>query len=369
MRKKILISILVIGTVTLGTIKLSRSFFSDTETSAGNVLQAGKLDLLVNGENNPVGIVNIQDLKPGDDQIINKTLYVDFNPAKIWLHLKDLTSEQGTQTEPEELEEGESPKWDIENYLEYDLIVGETPIISAEDHVPLTEATSCWIPLGQIPGAIDVTVKQSFHFDPSVTNWAQGDKLTFTEEFFAQQITDPSIPNTGTGRVWNPDTKRCEFSCTEAWADGSQDVNQAKRKDGTAVLATRSNPSQALIAQTSGAQFDSVVTEGTFFSLGFGGNITLSFTNPVFNIPGPDLTIFEVTGGTSYPEERVSVEAKLNSGDGWTLLAPSLLRDASFDLGILSSAKYFRITDISNSALFESTADGYDLDGLKIICE
>ena len=65
------------------------------------------LDLLVNGQDNPVGIVDLDDMKPGDDRYVDKDLYVKGKDAKIFMHLKDLASFQGTQTEPEEEEEAE----------------------------------------------------------------------------------------------------------------------------------------------------------------------------------------------------------------------------------------------------------------------
>ena len=52
----------------------------------------------------------------------------------------------------------------------------------------------------------------------------------------------------------------------------------------------------------------------TFYSLGFGGNIIISFDCPIVNGAGSDLKIFEVTNGP-YPLETATVEA---SQDGTT---------------------------------------------------
>ena len=139
---------------------------------------------------------------------------------------------------------------------------------------------------------------------------------------------------------------------------------QALRKNDTAVLANRSDPAEALGApESSGTPFDSHVITGTFFSLGFGGGIILGFDDFIINTPGDDITIFEVTGGSSYPEEEITVEASQNGTD-WTALG-TVIRDGSVDLGVLPWAKFVRITDISNIAPFESTADAYDLDAVK----
>lgn len=151
------------------------------------------------------------------------------------------------------------------------------------------------------------------------------------------------------------------------WADTVTSFSQGLRKNGTPVLANRSNPNTALgPAQTTGAQFDSTVTVGTFVSLGFGGTITLGFNEPIANGPGSDIAIYEVTGGTSSPAERVRVEASVD-GVAWTLLAGGVTRDANVNLGSLQIANYVRLTDVSNPSPFEDTADGYDLDAVRAI--
>lgn len=139
---------------------------------------------------------------------------------------------------------------------------------------------------------------------------------------------------------------------------------QALRKNGTVVLTDRSDPGEALGSpETSGNPFDSPVVNGTFFSLGFGGNVVLGFDDFIVNEPGDDITVYEVTGGSSYPEEKVVVEAS-QDGLAWVGLG-TILRDDSVDLGALPWAKFVRLTDVSDSGLFEATADAYDLDAVE----
>ncbi len=179
------------------------SFFS---SSSGT----GAIDLYVNGKKDPPPVVVLSDLKPGDDREVLKDLYAKCKaPAKIYLHLKDVSSTQGFQTEPEIQEENGTPKFDVPNYINYDLRLAKNTIISLQDHTLFTDAVSCWIPIGVIQPNTHVPLYQSFHFDPGVTNWAQGDKTTFTEEFLAVDATDTTVPSTGTGRVWDPNLKKC----------------------------------------------------------------------------------------------------------------------------------------------------------------
>lgn len=156
-------------------------------------------------------------------------------------------------------------------------------------------------------------------------------------------------------------------NCQVEWASGTELISQGLKKDGTAVAADRSDTTKAFgIAESNGLPDDNPVTPGTFYSLGFGGIITLSFTNPVVNVPGPDLQIYEITGGT-YPEEKVKVEISQDNST-WQVIATSISRDAQVDIDPLPWVKYIRLTDISDRALFDNTADGYDLDAVKGIC-
>lgn len=154
------------------------------------------------------------------------------------------------------------------------------------------------------------------------------------------------------------------FTSDLLWASGYLDNNQGTRKDGSAVLADRTDPNKALgAAQTSGNPSDTVIP-GSFFSLGFdNGSVVLTFDGTIINGDGNDVQVFETTGGT-YPEEKVKVEAW--NGSGWTDLG-TVTRDGAVDLGSLTHTSAIRLTEQSNKALFEATADGYDLDAVKAL--
>ena len=55
--KKILLSLLSIGAVSGVAVLATGAFFSDTEESVGNVLQAGSLDLKIDSEAHYAGLV------------------------------------------------------------------------------------------------------------------------------------------------------------------------------------------------------------------------------------------------------------------------------------------------------------------------
>ena len=219
----------MIGAVAGASIQLSSAFFSDTETSTGNLFQAGTIDLKINDEDNPTAIVEFADLKPGDTYLQpGKNLRVIDNDAYVWMHIKDVVTDQGQQTDPEDEEElADGAQHNINDYLTYLLSVDGNNVINPA--IDFNDAVSCWIPLGQVPGGQLIPMNQTFHFDDEVTNWAQGDTMTFTEEFYAVQARnneDPLPPESETGRVWNAELGICEDESPLLWQIGDVENSQ-----------------------------------------------------------------------------------------------------------------------------------------------
>lgn len=167
----------------------------------------------------------------------------------------------------------------------------------------------------------------------------------------------------------------CEVP-TLAFADSVVSSSQGVRKNGTPVLANRSNTASVLGPnESSGLPSDPAVAAGTFYSLGFknngttdGGSIIVEFTdNVIVDGPGNDLQVWEVTGGT-YPDEHVRIEVS-QDGINWFVAAANLTRDAQADLVTsgLTWAKYIRLTDITPIGPFEPEADAYDLDAFSAL--
>ena len=238
MNKKILISLSVIGIVAAIAIGATTAYFSDTETSEGNTLTAGVIDIVVNDENPWIESYSaeLSDMKPCQTRYIEFTVrnLVYSNPIDLWKHIDIISQEDGTVSEPE-CDEGNGT-WDqgnqtcIGNYVErnnlaayiiYDMWVcydpidnercitdpdtGEPsygcnwiPIIEENQHVRLDNVSSAWIYLGQLHPEKELKVVQSYHLrswpgasEPEVTNWAQGDILTFNIDLMATQLEAP----------------------------------------------------------------------------------------------------------------------------------------------------------------------------------
>lgn len=150
-------------------------------------------------------------------------------------------------------------------------------------------------------------------------------------------------------------------------ASGTFDFVQGTTQNGGAVLPERSDPDTGL------------VPGGLFWSFGFGGQVVAEFDCPIANGPGADLSIREITNGY-YPPESINVEVSETGAAGsWISLGsatngrlspgsggPSVTA-SDFDLGALTSVRFVRLTDTTNPALYGSTADSFDLDGVMAL--
>jgi hypothetical protein len=201
-------------------------------------------------------------------------------------------------------------------------------------------------------------------------NESQTDSLTADVSFSAVQARHNS------DFVCRPNQTAC--TPEQTYATKVVDSWQGVRKDGTPILAGRTNPAFVLGSpQSAGTPFDNPVVPNSFFSLGFnpdvnvteGGWIVLEFGGGyIVDGPGNDIRAWEVTGGNNYPVEKIKIEVSQNGSD-WFLVTSSADRDTEADLADsgLSWARYVRITDVSPRAPFEATADGYDLDAVSAL--
>ncbi len=154
-----------------------------------------------------------------------------------------------------------------------------------------------------------------------------------------------------------------QLACSEGatWAYGVMDTDQGLKKNGSPVDANRSNALAALGPADGNAV-------GTFYSLGFGGSLTVKFQYSVIDGEGNDISVHETTNGT-YPEETALVEVSYDGVTWYELGTASNLNagaDSYFDLSTigLPVVNYVRLTDTSDASLHTSTADGFDVDAI-----
>lgn len=151
------------------------------------------------------------------------------------------------------------------------------------------------------------------------------------------------------------------------WADIVLYQKQGLRADGTAVLPLRSNSKSALgVAENDNS-------DGSFFSLGFGGEIILGFKNKIVNGTGMDVDVKLVEATFEpYPKELVDVyvlKVERCHRISWVKIASNVNKDASLPMpASVPSTHVVKLVDVSDKSLFTGSnlnADGYDVDGVS----
>lgn len=193
------------------------AYFSDTETSTGNVISAGTIDIAVNGENpwTDTKQYSVANMVPGDtDTMTEKVKNVGTNPLVLWKKVTVTAREDNLQSEPECTDQGGT--WanpngpctysatnlnDLDSQLVYSQDIGAGININEAWNVRLSELNDLWMPFGRVEPNTELDVDQHFHLDEATTNAYQGDKLTFTVTYYAEQIDAPGPAHTTRGVV------------------------------------------------------------------------------------------------------------------------------------------------------------------------
>lgn len=224
MNKQILISLSVIGAVAAIAIGGTVAYFSDVETSTGNTITAGTIDIQVSPSatapfENPLKsiLTTIPDAKPSVwfTRVV-RIHNVGGNPAKVWKHipLTSIVTDGGIINEPEC--EAQGGTWsidgctggtetkDIDTQIHYEVwldndVNGEvsTPDIKlTPDGATLRSIASTWIYLAELPQSHTRQILERYHLKPSAdSNKYQGDKVSFTIEFYGEQLGGPGKPS------------------------------------------------------------------------------------------------------------------------------------------------------------------------------
>jgi len=208
--KKILMSlftIAIVGTLIGGGVI---AFFSDVEEAPGT-FTAGTIDIAIDGENPWSAEFAIVQAKPC------QTWYQEFeitnvgnNPCVVWKHLKAFVTGGGIAVYPNNGPAtcSSEPEWqvdpkdtinNIDDWILYDLYseVIEPAAGGGTDqwhqtlfteNVTIGSIECVYVPLGSIPAGGKMKVIQSYHLKAETGNEYQGDTLSFTIEFYAQQL-------------------------------------------------------------------------------------------------------------------------------------------------------------------------------------
>ncbi len=150
---------------------------------------------------------------------------------------------------------------------------------------------------------------------------------------------------------------------------------QGTKNNGNAVDANRSDVSAVEVGVASYTNFfgkegnDWQVNPLDFYSLGINGELVFEFTDKiVVDQPGPDIAIWEITGGNADEQADESADVYVSQNGVDFELAGNVTGDGAVDISGTSFdfVKFVKLVDRSNGVQ-GGNGDGYDLDAITII--
>jgi len=188
--KRILLSLMTIAVVAAVGIGAARAYFSDTETSVGNTINAGTIDIAVDGDNPWTKTYTEQwsDMKPSYDRTMTFPIKnVGENPLVLWKRIVVTDWLDGVESEPECVAEGGTwgnpsgpcsggmPKDDLDSVINYQMVFGGTTVIDKAWGVKMKDVDTLWVPLGKLTPGQELAMTQLYHMDETAGNEYQGD--------------------------------------------------------------------------------------------------------------------------------------------------------------------------------------------------
>lgn len=173
---KILVSLCMIAIVAAIGIGATVAYFSDTETSTGNTISAGTLDLSVNGENPVSSHFELSDVKPGYDESYDVTFKNDgtIDAAHLYLSVASLVETEGVNPEPET---NKDEPGDLSPVV--DIVVSEGSTILWSGTLKALSLLSDPIDLGGVASGVSRIITLTASINSSVGNDIMGDIATF----------------------------------------------------------------------------------------------------------------------------------------------------------------------------------------------
>lgn len=215
--KNITKSLLMITAVAALAIGGTVAYFSDTETSTGNTITAGIIDIRV--DDPTTWKYTITDMKPGYVDYSNFTVKNDGNnPVNVWKKVSNAVTDENGITEPECVAYGGTWTVDVNNtngmkgtcsggtaynnlasVIDYDLSVvvkdsqgkeiwNQTLYNEDKTIAQINAMGGNGTFLGMIPVGGSMEVTESYHMIEEATNKNQSDKMTFDITLYGEQL-------------------------------------------------------------------------------------------------------------------------------------------------------------------------------------
>lgn len=429
-KRRIVKRLMLVTFALAGLVGGTTAYFSDTETSKDNILQAGAIDLKIDNESyyngelwdgTTWGLANLDDgngpasdgrylffdfhdLKPGDWGEDTISLHVSNNKYWSCMDVEITMDDDNGSVEPE-LSYGDSPD-DLEDYMDGELADELHFVFWADDGDNVLEEHERQYIIAQGTAA-DVLGKSTWALADSNNNaWLHepNSPLTGDDDYsnvyyvgkawcFGDLILDPVADNEGVdptvdgGVDCMGETATNMTQTDKLMADvsfravqyrhngsfvclGCEIIDNGWVDDWTSFDQGLRKDGSAVPGDRSDPTKALGLPDSQFVSLGYGGEIVLEFLGPVY---GSEVSVIEVTyGRDTYPEESADVYVSANGSD-WTDVGEVTNHDDSgvgtVDVTGISEIRYVKIVDTTDPSKHGSTSDGYDLDAVTaVVC-
>lgn len=221
-RRRVLAGIGVIGAASAGAGAGTMALFSDTESSSGNTVQAGTLDLKVAGQNPLTANEAFGPFAPGDSKSYNVPLKnVGTIQGVLDFRLSGTNSEgDNPESEPETQTDG-----DLGDHLMVTIEVGG----SQKAYGTFNEVTGTYPDVATIAGGDSTNMKITMTLPEGTGNEVQGDVITADITFYLNQTAgqDPPLNVEETSGSWP--SHESNFEVTTGQQGNADNI----RTDGT----------------------------------------------------------------------------------------------------------------------------------------
>lgn len=324
---KVLSSVLVIGLVSGAGFLLTQAFFSDTETSSGNTMTAGAVDLQIANESYYNGNPNantswelrpaltnekffdFSDIKPGDWGEDTITLRVENNPVWACAEIAITQDDDGTCTDPE-LVDDPSCVQDNENLFDGEIAQNVSYVIWNDDGDNVledNESPSAILAQGKLD-QLEAGIKLAL-VDSQVNNLGgnPGDAMLGETNYFlgkAWCFGDMTLVPVAQGSENSPENNP-GFTCDEAGINNASQTDVLQADITFNVVQTRNNPN--FVCEKSPILIDTFAVAASS-TTGANSNVTLEL--------GKNYLV-KASGTWSNRNGVDSVDAEYNSYDNW----------------------------------------------------
>lgn len=218
--KKLIASLITVLALSAAVYMGTKAYFSDTETSVGNTITAGTIDIAVDGENPWEATYSSQltDMKPGDlyaKEVEFTISNVGTNPVVIWKKVVITDENTGVESEPECTDQGgiwinpngpcdwqgNNDNNNISSVISYSMKVDGVSLIMPEWGYTFADMDGVWVPLGNLEPGTSMVVTQNYKMNENAGNEYQGDEMVFDYVLYAEQYMASGPKNTARGVV------------------------------------------------------------------------------------------------------------------------------------------------------------------------